>query len=136
MTVRVARRFMPLVCVVAVCAGGLAQALAQSGVTRTELGRVMLTGSKTTQVITATLVAAPGAAIPRHTHHGDEFLYVLEGGTIQAPGKEPVELKSGDTLHFPRAMPHGGFTVVGDEPIKVLTVHVVDKDKPLVERVE
>ena len=31
--------------------------------------------------------------------------------------------------------PHGGFKVVGDAPLKVLTVHIVDKGKPLVELV-
>jgi hypothetical protein len=30
-----------------------------------------------------------------------------------------------------RDIPHAGFKVVGNTPIKLLTVHVVDKGKPL-----
>jgi hypothetical protein len=30
---------------------------------------------------------------------------------------------------------HGGFTVVGDTPLKLFTVHVVDKNRPLYEYV-
>jgi len=32
-----------------------------------------------------------------------------------------------------RDVEHGGWTVVGDTPLKVFTVHVVDKGKPLYE---
>jgi hypothetical protein len=30
-----------------------------------------------------------------------------------------------------REVPHAGWKVVGDKPLKLLTVHVVDKGKPL-----
>ena len=30
-----------------------------------------------------------------------------------------------------REVPHAGYKVVGDKPLKLLTVHVVDKGKPL-----
>jgi len=115
---------------------GVLETHALDGLKRTELRRVDLTGTQGTEVITSILEAAPGAGIPRHTHHGDEFLYVLEGGTIEVPGKAPMHLKTGDTLHFPRGLAHGGFTVVGDAPIKALTIHVVDKGKPLMVPVE
>lgn len=115
---------------------GALETHALDGLKRTELRRADLTGTEGTEVITSTLEAAPGAGIPRHIHHGDEFLYVLEGGTIEVPGKAPMHLKTGDTLHFPRGLAHGGFTVVGDKPLKALTVHVVDKGKPLMVPVE
>jgi hypothetical protein len=35
------------------------------------------------------------------------------------------------TLTTLRIVPHSGVTVVGDVPLKLLTVHVVDKNKPL-----
>lgn len=99
---------------------------------RIVLKRVDLTGVDGIEVITALIEAEPGAHLARHSHHGDEFLYVLEGGMIQVPGKDPVAMTQGQTLHFPRGMVHGGFDVVGEQVIKALTVHVVDKGKPLV----
>ncbi len=113
-----------------------ASASAQEGIERTELRRTDLTGTDNTIVVVTEIVAQPGAFMPRHIHHGDEFLYILEGGSTQAPGEEPSTVPAGATIHFPRGMPHGGFIVVGDAPLKVLTVHVVDKDKPIAEPVE
>ena len=94
------------------------------------------TGEKGVEIAMVGTEAAPGASMPRHSHHGDEFLYVIVGGTLQAPGGEPITLKAGDALHFPREVPHGGFTVVGEDTLEVVTVHVVDKGKPLTELVE
>lgn len=99
---------------------------------RTVLKRVDLTGVDGIEIITTLIEAGPGTHLARHSHHGDEVLYVLQGGTIQVPGKDPVAMTPGQTLHFPRGMVHGGFDVVGDSTIKGLTVHVVDKGKPLV----
>jgi quercetin dioxygenase-like cupin family protein len=109
-----------------------AAAFADGEVKRTILKRVDLTGVAGLEVITTLIEAEPGAMIPRHSHHGDEFLYVLDGGMIQVPGKDPVAMEAGQTVHFPRGTVHGGFTVVGDAAIKGVTVHVVDKGKPLV----
>jgi quercetin dioxygenase-like cupin family protein len=109
---------------------------AQEGITRTELRRTDLTGSDTLEVVMTSLEAAPGAVMPRHLHHGDEVLYVLDGGTVQAPGEAPMHLEPGATLHFPRAVPHGGFTVIGDATLRVITMHIVDKGKPMTELVE
>ena len=102
---------------------------------RTELKRADLTGTAGTEVVVARLEAAPGAAIPLHIHHGDEFLYVIEGGTIQPAGKPEVEFPAGRAMHFKRGVPHGGFKVVGQDTITVITVHIVDKGKPLAETV-
>lgn len=110
-------------------------AIAADALKRQELRRTDLTGRPGVEVIMTRLEAAPGAFIPRHTHPGDEFLYVLAGGTVQVPGQPVVTLKSGQTLHFPRGVPHGGFRVVGSQTIKAITMHVVDKGKPLVELV-
>ncbi len=109
---------------------------AQGPIQRVELQKHDLTGTSGTEVVMATLEIQPGGTIPRHFHHGDEFLYVLESGSFQAPGQDPVTFKTGTSLHFPRELPHGGFTIVGDKSLKVLTVHVVDKGKPLSELVK
>ncbi len=108
---------------------------AQEGTTRIELQKLDLTGTPGLEAVMATAEFQPSAKIPRHFHHGDELLYVLEGGSVQAPGKDPVTFKTGASLHFLREVPHGGFTVVGDKPLKVLTVHIIDKGKPRVELV-
>jgi hypothetical protein len=35
-----------------------------------------------------------------------------------------------------RDVPHGAYKVVGDTPLKLLTVHIVDKGKPLYDKPE
>jgi quercetin dioxygenase-like cupin family protein len=108
-------------------------ALAQDGMERTELKRADLTGADGMEVVQAILVVQPGTPIPRHIHHGDEISYVLEGATLELPDGKAIDLKTGTSIHFPRDTPHGGFKVVGDAPLKLLTVHVVDKGKPFSE---
>ena len=102
---------------------------------RNELKRANLAVSDAMEVITAVMEIKPGEELPRHTHHGVETGYVLEGATIQPPGKEPVPFPAGAAFIFERDVPHGGFKVVGDKPLKMVTVHVVDKGKPLTELV-
>ena len=101
------------------------------GYKRTILQQVDLTGATGMEVISAIAELQPGGAIPRHFHHGIEALYVIEGAMIQEPGKEPRMLPTGANAFFLREVPHGGFKVVGDKTMKVFTVHVVDKEKPL-----
>lgn len=108
-------------------------ALSQETIQREVLQRSDLAGVEGTEVIVARLTLAPGAEIKRHKHHGDEFVYVLEGGTVQFPGPKQVVFKTGSSLHFPRDEPHAGFVVVGDRNIVVITTHIVDKGKPLME---
>lgn len=121
---------------VAITALAATPSFAEPEMKRQVLSRADLTGKDGTEVIMTLLEAPPGAVLPRHTHHGDEFLYVLSGGKVQPPGKEPIALPTGASQHFPRDVPHGGFTVAGEDTIKVLTVHIVDKGRPLVELVK
>ena len=106
-------------------------AFAQEGIKRTELKRVDLTGVDGKEITQAILVVQPGVTVPRHIHYGDEIAYVLEGAMVQMGDAEPTELKTGASLHFPREVPHGGAKVVGDTPLRLLTVHIVDKGQPL-----
>ena len=106
-------------------------ALAQDGVSRTELNRADLTGSDTLEVIVSRLEVAPGARIPLHTHHGDEHLIVLQGGTMRAPNGQEIPFKPGMTAHFPKDQVHGGMTNIGDAPLVAYTTHIVEKGKPL-----
>lgn len=111
-------------------------AMAQDGSTRTILNRADLAGAPGMEVISSILEVQPGATVPRHFHNGIETGRVLEGGLIQAPGKEPTMLPSGAPIWNLPGVFHGGFKVVSDKPLKLYTVHVVDKNKPLYDGVE
>lgn len=106
-------------------------AVAQEGMTRTILNRGDLDGAAGMEVISSILEVQPGATVPRHFHHGIETGTVLEGALIQLPGKPPQMMAAGTPVWNLRGAVHGGFKVVGDKPLKLYTVHVVDKGKPL-----
>jgi quercetin dioxygenase-like cupin family protein len=105
-------------------------AQAQDSPNRKEMKRVDLTGTKM-EVILSTGEYKPGDTIPRHIHHGEEAFYVLEGATVETPDGKRIELATGSGSINLRDVPHGGFKVVGDKPLKLVTVHIVDKGQPL-----
>jgi quercetin dioxygenase-like cupin family protein len=102
---------------------------------RTELIRadVADAAGKETVIYVADLM--PGAEGARHTHYGDEFVYILDGSLIVTPdGKEPVTLKQGETAHLaPADGIHAARNGSASKPAKVLVVLVVEKGKPLSE---
>lgn len=98
--------------------------------TRTELRRSDLTGTNM-EVIVSITEAPPGATLPRHFHYGEEAFYVLEGAMIELPGQAPQMRATGSSGINVREVPHAGYKVVGDKTLKLLTVHIVDKGKPL-----
>ena len=108
-----------------------AGALSNDMPNRHELKRADLSGAPAMEVITSISEYQVGEVIPRHLHHGVETGYVLQGSTIQMPGQAPTRLETGSPIMNLRDVAHAGFKVVGPEPLKLLTVHVVDKDKPL-----
>jgi quercetin dioxygenase-like cupin family protein len=110
--------------------GLLAQTIGDSP-QRVEQKRVDLSGAPGMEVIASTAEYKPGDVIDVHTHHGVEAAYVLQGASIQVPGKDPMTLATGTTLVNLRDVKHAGFKVVGDTSLKLFTVHVVDKGKPL-----
>jgi quercetin dioxygenase-like cupin family protein len=103
---------------------------------RQELKRADLTTSPNMEVITSISEIKKGEIIPRHYHHGIETGYVLQGTMVQLPGQAPTMMQTGSAIMNLRDVPHAGFTVVGDQPLKLLTVHIVDKGKPLYEWVK
>ncbi|GAC1692521.1 MAG: hypothetical protein PVS2B3_01330 [Steroidobacteraceae bacterium] len=98
---------------------------------RVEQKRTDLTGAPGMEVIASVAEYQPGDAVRAHTHHGVEAAYVLQGARIQVPGKEPGTLVTGATLMNLRDVKHAGFTIIGDRSLKLFTVHIVDKGKPL-----
>ena len=97
---------------------------------RTVLKRADLTGTNM-EIIVSTLEIPPGNTIAKHTHPGEEAVYVLEGATLQFPDGREVSRSAGEAGVNVRDVPHAGYKVVGDKPLKLLTVHIVDKGKPM-----
>jgi quercetin dioxygenase-like cupin family protein len=105
-------------------------AQAQDSPGRKEMKRAGLTGTQM-EVILSTGEYKPGESVARHIHHGEEAIYILEGATVETPDGKQIELKTGTGSINLRDVPHAGFKVVGDKPLKLLTVHIVDKGVPL-----
>jgi quercetin dioxygenase-like cupin family protein len=112
---------------------GLAPDMAQAqqaGIKRTDLQRHDLSapGREAVQV---RVDIDPGAAFGRHTHPGEEIIYVLAGSIeYQVEGKPPVTLKPGDVLFIPAGTIHAAKNV-GSVTASELATYIVEKDKPL-----
>lgn len=108
----------------------LPAAAAPAGVTRTDLQRHDLSapGREAVQV---RVDLAPGVAFGRHTHPGEEIIYVLAGAIVyDVEGKPPVTLKAGDVLFIPAGTVHAARNV-GNDTASELATYIVEKDKPL-----
>jgi quercetin dioxygenase-like cupin family protein len=107
-----------------------AAAAQPTGVTRTDLQRhdLSVPGREAVQV---RVDLAPGVAFGRHTHPGEEIIYVL-AGTMEydVDGKPPATLKAGDVLFIPAGTVHTAKNV-GKETASELATYVVEKEKPL-----
>jgi quercetin dioxygenase-like cupin family protein len=115
-----------------VAANALAHAaLAQQpGVTRNDLQRhdLSVPGREAIQTIVS---IAPGVTAPRHSHPGEEIIYVLEGVLeYQLDGQPPVTLKAGDVLFIPAGVVHSAKNVGSGNGAELAT-YIVEKGKPL-----
>ncbi len=101
-----------------------------SSVKRTDLQRhdLSVPGREAVQV---RVDIAPGVAFPKHSHPGEEIVYVLEGTLeYQIEDQPPVTLKAGDVLFIPAGAAHSAKNpgnVTGSE----LATYIVEKGKPL-----
>ena len=121
-----------------IVAGGLALRVArsqQTAIKRTELQRhdLSIPGREAIQVRGD---FPAGAAVPRHTHPGEEVVYVLEGTLeFQLEGQPPVTLKPGEVLFVPAGTIHTAKNVSGGNSA-VLSTYIVEKGKPLLTLVQ
>jgi quercetin dioxygenase-like cupin family protein len=93
-----------------------------------------VTGAPNKQVVAFIYEVQPGAMVPRHYHHGDEFHLVLSGEwAAEVAGKPTHIMKAGDSQYVANGGVHGG-KVVSTVPLRLLGLMIIDKDKPLVER--
>ena len=112
---------------------GLALQVAQAqqfGARRIDLQRHDLSapGREVIQVI---VELAPGTTAPRHSHPGEEIIYVLEGTwEYTLDGKPPVVLKAGDVLFIPAGVIHSARNV-GTGRGAELATYFVEKGTPL-----
>jgi quercetin dioxygenase-like cupin family protein len=101
------------------------------GIKRVDLQRhdLVTTGR---EVIQVRVELAPGVSFGRHSHPGEEVIYMLEGTLeYEVEGRpSPVTLKAGDVLFIPAGVIHAARNpgrVNGAE----LATYIVDKGKPL-----
>ena len=123
-------RIIGLAALVAAGAWTPQAALAQDGITRTNLQRHDL-GVPGREVVQVLVEFAPGVSFPRHAHPGEEIVYITEGVLeYRLDGKPPVTLKAGEVLFIP----HGGVHEVknvGSGKAAELATYIVEKEKPL-----
>jgi len=102
----------------------------QPGITRTDLQRHDLSVPGR-EVIQVRVDIDPGVVAPKHTHPGEEIIYVLEGTLeYEVEGQPPVTLKAGDVLFIPAATIHAAKNVSRGNAAELAT-YVVEKGKPL-----
>ena len=77
-----------------------------------------------------------GVTSSRHTHPGEEIVYVLEGAPLEyeVEGKPPVTLEPGDVLFIPAGAIHSAKNV-GNRKGAELATYIVEKGKPLLTEV-
>lgn len=100
------------------------------GIQRTHLQREDL-GIAGREVVQVLVEFAPGASFPRHSHPGEEIVYVTRGSLVyEVDGKPPVTLHAGDVLFIASGAAHA-VRNVGDGPAAELATYIVAKGKPL-----
>ena len=124
-------RIMALAVLIVGSGLALHMALAQApGIKRTDLQRhdLSVPGREVVQV---RVELAPGVSFPKHTHPGEEIIYVLEGTwEYTVEGKPPVTLKAGEVLFIPAGTIHSAKNVGSGNGAELAT-YVVEKGKPL-----
>jgi quercetin dioxygenase-like cupin family protein len=116
----------------AACAAYAPALLAQvPGVAPKPLLKAPVSGDDTREATVMALEFAPGAAMPRHTHPGDEYATVIEGTLeIRQAGQEPRRVSAGQSFHNPRGIVHEARNV-GDGFARLVITFVVEKNLPL-----
>ncbi len=102
----------------------------QVGVRRTDLQRHDLSVAGR-EVIQTIVELEPGTTAPRHSHPGEEIIYVLEGTwEYTLEGQPPMIIKAGGVLFIPAGTIHSA-RIVGTGRGAELATYIVEKGKPL-----
>jgi quercetin dioxygenase-like cupin family protein len=106
----------------------------QAGITRTDLQRHGLS-TPGREVIQVRVDFAAGAAFGKHSHPGEEIVYVIEGILeYQLGDQPPVTLRAGEVLFIPAGVVHSARNTGSGNGAELAT-YVVEKGKPLLEMV-
>jgi quercetin dioxygenase-like cupin family protein len=101
-----------------------------TGIKRTDLQRHDL-GTPGREVHQVLVEFAPGVTYPRHSHPGEELVYVVEGVLEYAlDGHPPVTVKAGEVLFSPARTAHA-VRNVGTQSASELATYILEKGKPL-----
>ena len=83
------------------------------------------------EVIQVLVEFGPGVSAARHSHPGEEFIYVTEGAIeYKLDGKPPLTVKAGEVLFIPYGTPHSAKNVGSVKAVELAT-YIVEKGKPL-----
>ena len=106
------------------------QIAAQTGIKRTNLQQQDLSvpGRETVQ---ARIDFEPHTAFGKHSHPGEEIIYVLEGSLeYQVNDDKPVTLKAGEVLFIPAGVVHSARNNSNAKASELAT-YIVEKGKPI-----
>jgi quercetin dioxygenase-like cupin family protein len=102
-----------------------------SGIRRTDLQQHDLSIAGR-EVVQNRVDISPQAPAFKHTHPGEEIIYVLEGSLeYQLEGKPPTTVKAGEVFFVPAQTIHA-VKNVGSANAAELATYVVEKGKPLI----
>ncbi len=83
------------------------------------------------EVIQVLVEFGPGVSAVRHSHPGEELVYVTEGLLeYQLDGSPPVTVKAGEVVFIPHGTPHAVKNVGTGKAVELAT-YIVEKGKPL-----
>jgi quercetin dioxygenase-like cupin family protein len=100
-----------------------------SGINRTELQRHDL-GIAGREVVQVLVEFDPGAAFGKHTHPGEEVIYVTDGLLeYEIEGQLPIILKAGEVLFIPAGTIHAARNHSNANSAELAT-YIVEKGKP------
>lgn len=70
------------------------------------LDRRLITGER---MMLAHVYLKKGCVVPKHSHHNEQFTYIIDGAVrfwIGDDGKEEIVVRAGEVLHIPANVPH------------------------------
>ncbi|XSC47660.1 cupin domain-containing protein [Bradyrhizobium sp. RDT10] len=83
------------------------------------------------EVIQVLVEFGPGVSAVRHTHPGEELVYVTEGALeYQLDGRPPLTVRAGEVLFIPHGTPHAVKNIGSVKAVELAT-YIVEKGKPL-----